>query len=827
MNANFIILENIFPVNHINPLKYFYKSVLILLLVINCNPGFSQKKTETQDKTDSVIIQADSLSQDSIRLPGTFSFSEAKDLLRAAADSLAVIYAEQFKEKQIYSLQLTLLGNIKRELLKATDFIKRGLDTNDLKESIDRIESEFKIAAEGTDSTEGVFATSRNSKTSELLMKELVIKLDNRNERIDSYLKQLREFRTTVDSMQTIPYLLKLPKDSALFSQYFQKILMFSVETIAADSALTTTIKNLDDLESRIEMLRSGIMNKGQQILSQRNLISINQFTNTGSFDEVLDLSVSKDLLLLKYFWVNNIWLIILMIFFAGILSYLNITLRKKIRNVSISQLTKESDLILRFPVLTAVFIILMIMEFFFPRSPLIFQGTLWITASIILTIILYRYQTHIQKFNWLFLFAGFVVVLVCDLIVGMLAPEKTLLLIMAAAGLIINISAIRSNSFFTGRIYKNILLIITSFLLLLSILLNFAGFYNSAKSLVSASYFILITAYLLYWVMILGIEFINLFSLVYETDSGEKLRVHLQRFRVRTPIALKIFVFAGWIILLARNFLVYDFLLGEISYFFEQERMIGDFKFTIGSIVVFILIIFASAVISKIIALIAERADSGKNTIGGLSNWMLLIRIAVLTAGVLLAFAATGIPVDRLTIIIGSLGIGIGLGLQSIVNNLVSGILLAFEKPFRIGDRIEISDKAGRIKEIGIRSSKIVTSDGSTIIIPNGDLLSKVVTNWTLSDSNKRTELLMSFKYGKNLNELKSALQKILENHTDIIKQPVPVVLLNNYGATSVEYKLQFWTDISDADRIKSELIMRIEEEIPSSDIEADKDKS
>jgi potassium efflux system protein len=89
------------------------------------------------------------------------------------------------------------------------------------------------------------------------------------------------------------------------------------------------------------------------------------------------------------------------------------------------------------------------------------------------------------------------------------------------------------------------------------------------------------------------------------------------------------------------------------------------------------------------------------------------------------------------LTIIISAFGIGIGFGLQNIVNNLVSGLILAFEKPIQIGDIIEVGNRSGTMKEIGVRSSKILTSDGSEVIIPNGDLFPQHVVNWTLSNNN------------------------------------------------------------------------------------------
>ena len=99
----------------------------------------------------------------------------------------------------------------------------------------------------------------------------------------------------------------------------------------------------------------------------------------------------------------------------------------------------------------------------------------------------------------------------------------------------------------------------------------------------------------------------------------------------------------------------------------------------------------------------------------------LLVTRLVLLIGGFLIAVAASGLPVDKITVILGALGVGIGLGLQNIVSNFVSGIILIFDKTIRIGDVVELSDKKGRVKEIGVRASTLLSDEGAEIIIPNG----------------------------------------------------------------------------------------------------------
>ena len=153
-----------------------------------------------------------------------------------------------------------------------------------------------------------------------------------------------------------------------------------------------------------------------------------------------------------------------------------------------------------------------------------------------------------------------------------------------------------------------------------------------------------------------------------------------------------------------------------------------------------------------------------------------LIIRMACFFIGFLLAVAASDFPLEKLTIIISAFGVGIGFGLQNIVNNLVSGLILAFEKPIQIGDIIEVDGASGTMKEIGIRSSKILTGDGSEVIIPNGDLISHQVVNWTLSNSNRQIELMINTAYGADIEKVKDLLKNLLTNRDDIMTNPGPV---------------------------------------------------
>jgi small-conductance mechanosensitive channel len=151
------------------------------------------------------------------------------------------------------------------------------------------------------------------------------------------------------------------------------------------------------------------------------------------------------------------------------------------------------------------------------------------------------------------------------------------------------------------------------------------------------------------------------------------------------------------------------------------------------------------SVITSKIVSFFATDArirPGGDERRAGLGSWLLLIRITIISLGLFLAVAATGAPLDRITIILGALSVGVGLGLQALVNNLVSGLIIAFEKPVNVGDSVEIGGRSGMIKSIGFRSSILSTVDGAEVIIPNGDLLNAHLVNWSLGNRNEAWRL-------------------------------------------------------------------------------------
>ena len=190
----------------------------------------------------------------------------------------------------------------------------------------------------------------------------------------------------------------------------------------------------------------------------------------------------------------------------------------------------------------------------------------------------------------------------------------------------------------------------------------------------------------------------------------------------------------------------------------------------------------------------------------------LVMMRLIFIIIGFFLAVIASGLPIDKITIVLGALGVGVGLGLQNIVNNLVSGIILIFESPFQIGDYIELNGKKGVVRDMGIRSSRLVTEEGTEIIMPNGDLLSGEVINWTVQNSKVRIEVPITVGAGPTLEEINNIVQDTLKDHPDLSGENKPKVLLSTANDQTLSFTIVVWVaNISQIQNLKSEILRLI----------------
>ncbi|MDP4245716.1 MAG: mechanosensitive ion channel [Bacteroidota bacterium] len=273
---------------------------------------------------------------------------------------------------------------------------------------------------------------------------------------------------------------------------------------------------------------------------------------------------------------------------------------------------------------------------------------------------------------------------------------------------------------------------------------------------------------------------------------------------------ALLVFSIFTWVVVFAINMNIYDPLYLKLTRLLNATKTFGSISFRLGNLFIFVIIVYLSNVLQKYVGYLFGATDEHAMPAGGKKGSRLVMtRLILIICGFLLAIGASGLPIDKITIVLGALGVGIGLGLQTIVNSLVSGIILIFERPFQIGDYIELNGKKGIVRDIGIRSSRLVTEEGTEIIMPNGDLLAGEVINWTVRNNQVRIEVPLTVEAGHPFEDIVAIVHEALDGHKDLSGENKPRILLTTATEKSTGFTVSVWVaNISQIQTIKSEVL-------------------
>ncbi len=265
-----------------------------------------------------------------------------------------------------------------------------------------------------------------------------------------------------------------------------------------------------------------------------------------------------------------------------------------------------------------------------------------------------------------------------------------------------------------------------------------------------------------------------------------------------------KLFKFIGNLFLI---YLVLQFLnIREVTFkavgdVLNYQIHAGELSISLGNILAFFITLQIAIWISSFTRYILEKEVFPRTSMKqGVPNTILiLIKFTLTILGVLFAFSAAGLHMDKLSIALGALGVGIGFGLQNIISNFISGIILAVERPITIGDLIEITDVSGVVKDIGIRASTVRTWDGSDVIVPNAELISNKLTNWTFFDRLRRVKTEVRVPFDTDIESVSQLLLSTASKIPEVVKTPKPYLNFKGIGTSAMEITLYCWIDDSD----------------------------
>lgn len=239
-----------------------------------------------------------------------------------------------------------------------------------------------------------------------------------------------------------------------------------------------------------------------------------------------------------------------------------------------------------------------------------------------------------------------------------------------------------------------------------------------------------------------------------------------------------------------------------------------GEVSIHISDVLVFLLSVWLAVWVAKAVRkLLMDELPRHANLPRGVgSSIASLSYYGLLMLGLLVALSAAGFKVSQLTLVFGALGVGIGFGLQNVVNNFVSGMVLMFERPIQPGDIIDTAGISGTVREIGLRATILRTFDGADVVVPNGSLLSSNLTNWTMFDHARRIEIPVGVAYGSNPANVLELLGNVARSTPGVSAYPEPVVLMTGYGESALNFVARVWTnDINSWMNVRGDLLARM----------------
>lgn len=267
---------------------------------------------------------------------------------------------------------------------------------------------------------------------------------------------------------------------------------------------------------------------------------------------------------------------------------------------------------------------------------------------------------------------------------------------------------------------------------------------------------------------------------------------------------------FVIWLLITLDGFKVLEPAYDGVKRALASSFKVGTLEVVTGDVVLFFVIIWLSFMISRIIGAILREEVYPKVRLprGVPMAISKLTQFTILLIGFAFALGAAGIDLNRFTLLAGALGVGIGFGLQNIVSNLVSGVIVLLERPVQTGDMVRIGANEGRVMRIGLRATVIRTLDGAEVLVPNSRLVLDEVTNWTLSDQQRRVDIQVGVAYGSDTDKVTELLLKVASEHDDVLDSPEPSVLFTGFGDSSLNFTLRAWTArYRDFFRVGSEL--------------------
>jgi potassium-dependent mechanosensitive channel len=268
----------------------------------------------------------------------------------------------------------------------------------------------------------------------------------------------------------------------------------------------------------------------------------------------------------------------------------------------------------------------------------------------------------------------------------------------------------------------------------------------------------------------------------------------------------------------------IHDLIISTISDGLKYSFGYGNLRVTFGGFLSVSLIVLVGCVLARVFTFILKRfllptmplQRGVAHAISTVTYYLLLLLVAIVS------LAAAGVELNKFTVLTGALGVGLGFGLQNVVNNFVSGLILLFERPIHLGDTVEIGGLVGTVRRIGSRSSTILTFQGAEVIVPNSNLLSNQMINWTLSSQWRRVDVPIRVAYRTDPERVLRLLIEVAESNPHVIRERPPTAYFLGFGDSALNFELHFWSARQDTwFQLRSEVVIAVAKALQNAGIE------
>ena len=269
----------------------------------------------------------------------------------------------------------------------------------------------------------------------------------------------------------------------------------------------------------------------------------------------------------------------------------------------------------------------------------------------------------------------------------------------------------------------------------------------------------------------------------------------------------------------------IIDFIKQFGELFTTTLFKLGQSEITLGTIIYFLVAFILLSYLSKRLrnVLVDKILVKANFELGARNSIGMIARFIFIFIGAIVIVQGAGIDLSSLSLLAGALGVGIGFGLQNITDNFISGIIILFEKPIKVGDRIVVGDTEGDVINISVRATTILTNENVSIIVPNSEFISSRVINWSHNDRNIRFDIPVGVSYQEDPEQVRNVLLDVARENEHVLKKPEPHVFFDEFGDSSLNFTLAIWTSTyTDKPRkLKSELYFSIFEKLKEKGIE------